>query len=246
VWVCREWKWSRLNQCEYQSARRWARESVWRSLALPLAAHSGEVEVAFDLQAYARVRPTLWHLTHRRNLDLIRESGLLKPTVDMVEPQLSKPRRGRDVQGEGPILRDQDLVFSGAVEFEGGWTMADYLRDLSSRVFFWSGWFDRPVASGRGAAKRYSDSDVVLRVPFLDLAEIYTPYFAACNSGATRMQNGRRVRRGPSTFQPAETCTFKPSNVVEVTFIDRVMLPNTTEVGASVNGPWHLLIPGGG
>lgn len=201
--------------------------------------------MAFDLPTYARVRPTLWHLTHRQNINLILESGLLKPPIDMIDPQHSKPRRGRDVHGDGPILRDQDLVLPGAIEFEGGWNMADYLRDLSCRVFFWSGWFDRPVRSGRGAAERYSDSDVVLRVPFLDLAKSYTPYFAACNSGATRMQHGQRVRRGPSTFQTAEASTFKPSDVVEVTFIDQVRLPNTTEVGESVAGPWHLLIQGG-
>ena len=35
--------------------------------------------MAFSIPQYAKLRPTLWHLTHRENLNLIRKSRILMP-----------------------------------------------------------------------------------------------------------------------------------------------------------------------
>jgi hypothetical protein len=82
-----------------------------------------------------------------------------------------------------------------------------------------------------------------LRVPFEHVAAQHQPYFTRCNSGATRMQQGKPVIRGPGTYSTAETCGFGPSAVVEVTFAGRVTLPSSCEVAPSLDGPWQPLFP---
>ena len=139
------------------------------------------------------------------------------------------------------MLRDQDLLHAGCVELTGGWCMEDFIHDLASRVFFWSGWSDRPVKSGRNALKHYVDTDAIIRVPFADIAANHQPYFSRCNSGATRMQYGKCVRRGPSTFTGAAECEHRPAAVVEVTFVGPISLPDSSEVAPSLNGPWKPL-----
>lgn len=119
--------------------------------------------------------------------------------------------------------------------------MNDLLQELARRVFFWSGWPDRPIKAGRDAISTYGESDILIRLPFLDVAEPHTPYFSRCNSGATRMQHGKPVPRGPGTFRQAIQCNFPPSKVVEVTFIDSVPLPKTAEVARGLAGPWEAL-----
>ena len=88
--------------------------------------------------------------------------------------------------------------------------MEDFLVALASRVFFWSGCPDRPVKPGRNAARRYAGTDVIIRVPFGEIATKYEPYFARCNSGATRMQNGKPVVRGPLGLPEGEGMLLFP------------------------------------
>jgi hypothetical protein len=78
------------------------------------------------------------------------------------------------------------------------------------------------------------------RLNFLEVAEGNTPYFSRCNSGATRMQHGEPVPRGPKTFVKAMDCDFPPSQGREVTFV---------EPSGSLQGvKWHPLskVPGRG
>ena len=195
--------------------------------------------VAFSLDQYAALRPTLWHLTHRDNLPLIRSSRRLLPAADLVPEDVGAVRQVRRMMAGQPVLREQDLLHEGCVEFSDGWAMTDFLSDLASRVFFWSGWRDRPVRPGRHATERYSKTDLVIRVPFRDLVRGHTPDFSRCNSGATRMQGGRRVQRGPGTFRQAAVCDFGVADVVEVTFRGPVAVPPTAEVAVSMSGPWE-------
>jgi hypothetical protein len=119
--------------------------------------------------------------------------------------------------------------------------MDDLLKELARRVFFWSGWADRPIKPGRDAINTYAASDVIIRIPFLDVAEANRPHFSRCNSGATRMQHGKPVPRGPGTFLQAIQCNFPASQVVEVTFLNSVMLPQTAQVARTLAGPWETL-----
>ena len=188
------------------------------------------------------MRPTLWHLTHEKNISLIRSEQCLLPAATIVPGCAGTIRRGRDIRHGQPVLRDQDLLHATCVELTDGWRMEDYLHDLASRVFFWSGWADRPVRPGRNAVQRYRDSDAIIRVPFADIATNHQPYFSRCNSGATRMQFGKRVPRGPSTFAVAADCPYRPGAVVEVTFAGPVRLPASCEVARSLEGPWEPLL----
>lgn len=183
----------------------------------------------------------LWHLTHRDNVPLIRKSRLLLPAERLTHAVPDSPRRGQQFRQYEAVLRDQDVLHESCVQFEDGWTMKDLLSELHRRVFFWSGYPDRPIRPGRRAVDRYRGSDSVIRVPFLDVVKNHLPYFSRCNSGATRMQGGKKVPRGSRTFVLAEDCYFRCSEVVEVTFIESVRLPLTTEVARSIDGPWEPL-----
>lgn len=179
----------------------------------------------FTIEEYAELRPFLWHITHAENLPLIRGTRVLCP-ARLLAGQEPTPRRSALRSPTGAVLRDQRLLHAGSVELRGGWSFRDLLQDLSNRVFFWSGWFDRPVRSGRAAMSVYA-TDWVIRVPFREIGREYTPYFSSCNSGATRMQHGRRVPRGPDTFLPCHECSFAAVDVVEVTFLEPIRLPSS-------------------
>lgn len=199
--------------------------------------------MGFTIEQYANLRPILWHLTHHQNLDLIRKSRDLVSAELLTSRTPGGRRRGQQqppIPGM-PVLRDQDLLHEKNIEFELGCTMADFRRSLDGRVFFWSGWLDRPVKRGQGAAERYRQSDVVIRVPFLEVVGDHTPYFSRCNSGASRMQHGKPVPRGPRTFVQAPECGFPPSEVVEITFVKPVRLSPGTQVAPSLGGPWNVL-----
>lgn len=198
--------------------------------------------VGFSIAQYASLRPTLWHLTHSENLELIKKAGVLMPTILLSSASLNGPRRKREINPGIPVLRDQDLLHEKCIEFESGYSMTDFLRDLRERVFFWSGWSNRPVEPGRDAVSRYRNSDVLIRLPFLEVAKDNTPYFSRCNSGAPRMQHGKPVPRGRKTFVTANDCEFAPSSVVEVTFVKPVPLPPSTEVSCCLEGPWQFLL----
>lgn len=197
--------------------------------------------MGFSLASYAAIRPSLWHLTNRANLHSIRESRMLMPAEQLGFATGIHPRRGLPTNNSGPVLRDQDLLHASCIAFESGFSMTDLLKELNKRVFFWSGWPNRPIKAGRHAMRRYADSDAVIRISFLDLASTYTPYFSRCNSGATRMQHGKPVQRGTNTFLPAEQCNFSPSHVVEVTFVQALKLPPNSAVLRYPEGHWEAL-----
>lgn len=195
----------------------------------------------FTLDDYAALRPFLWHMTHAENIPLICQSLVLRPARSFAL-SANGPRRGLVRGTRGEVLRDQRPLHEANVVLGGGWSFSDFLQDLSRRVFFWSGWADRPVRSGRAAIEAYRATDRVIRVPFHDIAGQERPFFSCCNSGAPRMHDGRPAYRGPDTFLLCGDCSFPPSAVVEVTFVEAVRLPESAEIAASVGGPWVRLI----
>ncbi len=196
--------------------------------------------MGFDLTAYSKLRPTVWHLTHRDNIARIRTTGKLVPAAGLLLGPIDRPRRLRDVGKSGVILRDQDLLNEKSVDLDSG-AFIDFLRDLGRRVFFWSGGVRGPVRAGRRALARYASTDVVLRVSFDDVTKTHVPQFTNCNSGATRMQNGQRVRRGLTTFRASHNCPFRPTDVIEVTFVGEVLLPASTEWSNTLGGKFNPL-----
>jgi hypothetical protein len=101
--------------------------------------------VAFSIAQYAALRPTLWHLTHRQNLDLIKKSRFLMPACGLYRAPLDAIRRRRQIGSGLPVLRDQDLLHEECIQLQAGFSFADWVKELNRRVLFWSGWPDRPV-----------------------------------------------------------------------------------------------------
>ncbi len=195
----------------------------------------------FTLSDFENRRPLLYHLTHAENLSSIRSARQLLPAAILEPEAVRSIRRRRPVVPGKPILRDQDLLHPSCIAFQDGWSLDDLLEDLGARVFFWAGRAEGPVRAGRRAFALYRATDVVIRVPFADVAARATPWFARCNSGATRMQMGKPVPRGPQTSQPAESFALAATDVVEVTFREPVPLPPTASWARDLGGPWETL-----
>ncbi len=218
----------------------------------------------FALDRYAHSRPVLYHLTARENLDHIRSRRRLESSALL----LAAAGRGGGVRtkrremmavaigGHRVLLRDQAPLHEGNIGFAPGWTFEDVLADLNRRVFFWPGRAYGPISYWLRYIQRYLDQrPVVLRASFDTLVRDNRgrgPLFCPYNSGSPRYSGGRPSSRGPDLFLPAERFPGPPGRVVEVTFLDYVVLPADTEyrtlsdsddVTAHLAGPWQRLFP---
>jgi len=132
------------------------------------------------------------------------------------------------------IIRNQIPLNPSFLEFAEGWSFADYLVELNSRVFFWPGDWDGPNGYGqRHRASRFNASSVLLRARLKEVL-VGNPgavlFLSRFNTGAPRLYFGRRSPRGPDTFIPAEDWPYAPSRVAEASFAGSVKLPESTEV----------------
>lgn len=132
------------------------------------------------------------------------------------------------------IVRNQVPLNPSYLEFVNGWSFADYLVELNSRVFFWPGDWGRPNGYGRRhLASRFNASSVLLRTR---LQEVLAGnpgkvlFLSRFNTGAPRLYFGRRSPRGPDTFISAADWPYTPSRVAEASFTGSVKLPASTEV----------------
>ena len=207
--------------------------------------------MGFTLTEFAAVRPFLYHVVARENLPALRSTMTLWSTAALAERSgrndILGERRRQNVEvviPEGSVgVRDQAPLSMGSVLFEGGWTAEDLLRELNHRVFLWPGWEWGPIDYGRRHADKYAKTDVLLRLPTRDVLG-QSPQFCKYNSGSPRCYQGRKSPRGPETFLPAGRCDFKPTKAVEVTFVDRLRLPDGTECRDSGDGEWAALLTG--
>lgn len=207
----------------------------------------------FKLDRYSEVRPSLYHLTARKNLERIRYLRRLESAAALLRAAASEEKlriRRSDnmpilVGAEQVVLRDQAPLHEGHIEFTGGWKLEDLVEDLNRRVFFWSGWEHKPIPHGVRHFCRYrSENPVIIRVRFNALSDHNAeqlPFFCKYNSGSPRTVQGRKSPRGPDMFLPAERCPYKSGDVVEITFLESVTLPDDTEVSDHVVGPWMPL-----
>ena len=205
----------------------------------------------FTLDRYSEVRPFLYHLTARENVDHIRllrqiqSAAALLGGVPANRDHLRTRRNERmplSIDEEAVFLRDQAPLFERNIEFLDGWGLEDFVESLNSRVFFWSGWSHAPIKAGNNHFNHYrSERPAILRARFesvLSRNPERTPLFCKYNSGAPRQVQGRRSPRGPDSFLPADCCPYNPGEVVEVTFLEYVTLPEDTEMSDHVDSPW--------
>ena len=197
-----------------------------------------------DLTLYARLRPMLFHSTHRGNLACIQELRALHSARTFAGSSESVPRGADEVRqwnGHNVIIRDQRPLQFGHIALVGGWNKNDLLQALAERVFFWPGGAAGPIAPGQNLIRSYGNG-IVLRMGFRDLLRSnpeVAPEFCRYNSGGPRTVAGRKSPRGPDTFQSAEAWAHRPSQVVEVCFRGAVRLPPGSEV--CVDGIWSAL-----
>jgi uncharacterized protein DUF7002 len=206
-----------------------------------------------ELVAFGNLRPFLYHLTARENIEHIRHVRRLESAAVLARRAgqadlLEKRRSGHvavHVDGTTVLLRDQAPLHSANMQLEPGWTFDRFVRCLNERVFFWPGREDGPIPHGLRHFGRYeAEKPVILRVPFDGLRRAnpgFKPLFCRYNSGSPRWSRGVAAPRGAATFVRADDASFGPAQVVEVTALHGVDLPAETMCGERPSGPWRLL-----
>lgn len=210
--------------------------------------------MALSLPALVRRRPYLFHLTARENVVRIARDRVLQPAVNLMAiaqrlDLLETRRSGHltlELDGDVVRLRDQAPLYANNMRLDGGWTFGQFIRHLNSRVFFWPGWSSGPIDYGRRHFDRYAEEHpAILRVPFQALLDVNidaVPELCRYNSGSPRWSRGLASPRGAATFVNPDTAEFGVSQVVEVTFPISVRLPESTELGTQLGGPWTPLV----
>lgn len=205
----------------------------------------------FSLDSFASLRPYTFHLTSAENLDLICRLRRLKCAAEFIknsgqESLLRSRRIGSSLLSSGREsirLQSQSPLYAGNIAFDPTWNLGDFIECLNEHVFFWPGTRDDPIKYGRNHfnSRWWSETPVALRMRTSKLFELNAtggPLFCRFNSGAPRCINGRKSPRGSSTFMPADRFEGTASQVVEVVFPSSAHLPNSTEFGTSLRGPW--------
>ena len=207
--------------------------------------------MSFELDQFAAIRPYLFHLTSRENVDLLRHTRQLLPASAILSEAdacdwLDRKRQDHvKVQFRGQLLlvRDQKPLYQGNTALADGWTFGHLIRSLNDRVFFWPGTSPGvPIAYGERHFERYkSEGPKILRIGTRDLiienSEL-TPEFCKYNSGSPRCSGGKGSPRGLETFVTCSQAPFRPSAAIEVTFRGTVSIPTSCEIGDSTVGPW--------
>lgn len=206
------------------------------------------------VEHYIQTRPYLYHLTHRDNLNHIREMACLFSAAVLMErsgnTQLMRTPRGHSVPvtvGHRTIvLRDQRPLYEGKMELAPGYSFGDFVESINRRVFFWPGKSEKPKDYGLRHFEHYkNEKPIIIRVEFETLCRqnhSATALFCRYNSGSPRVSYGNKSPRGPGTFLPAQRFSGVPSSVVEVTFESELQLPATTQFSAHPFGPWKKLL----
>jgi hypothetical protein len=207
-----------------------------------------------DLNVLSEKRQYAYHLTSRINLpSIVACSALLSASIllerahgtgarEEIRRRRPGPAPERIVVDGRPVeIRDQHTISEKALSkcLEGGIQIPDYYELLNYRVFLW------PTTErlGRHYARYASERPVLLRFSTNDLLDL-NPHveFSRLNSGATRPNShlgGIAPKRGRNTFQSAEICNLRISEIAEVTFPERCRLPDVFWTSKTPEGPWR-------
>ena len=195
----------------------------------------------FSLEQFARLRPYVYHLTHPQYEQQIRRTFQLEPAASLLDFAGSTEWWGRRrnkcvqvvVKGQPVIIRDQQPLHERNIELQPDWSFSRLVAHLNSHVFFWAGTETGPIPHGERHFHRYRmDKPLILKVPLASFCASnpdVPPQFCKFNSGAPRWAHGKPSPRGAATFQVAQDCDFRMSDVVEVVFSGPVVLPPETE-----------------
>ena len=207
----------------------------------------------FEIGAYAKLRPYLYHLTAAANLPEIQRSRTLAPASVLMtragRTELTELRRPAHVHltwdSAVTMLRDQEPLHARNMRLEEGWTFTDFVAHLNARVFFWPGDARGPIPHGQRHFVRYADEQpATMRVRTTSVCAANAsqrPLFSKYNSGSPRWSGGVASPRGPSTFVNSEQAPFGAGAVVEVSFAEELLMPADAERRMVADGPWGAL-----
>ena len=210
-------------------------------------------KMSFDLETYARLRPFLYHLTHRHNIDRIICTRRLQSAASLLRlagmSSMATEKREKSVRisinGCSVILCDQAPLYSKNAQFIEGWSLSEFIAYLNEFVFFWAGSEKGPVDYGVHHFERYyPEGPLIVRVRMMSLCcenPNTEPLFCRYNSGSPRWSGGKPSPRGPDTFSTANDSEFTAGSVKEVVFRGSITIPNDCEYSPSIYGPWSPL-----
>jgi hypothetical protein len=208
-----------------------------------------------DINAFVGLRPFVFHTTAATNMSLLRELRVVESTRALLrraggaDDGLLRRRREKSVAIKAGVhevvIRDQRPLAVGAIEFDAGWDLGRLVELLNGLAFFWPGAEHGPIPYGRNHLERYvaeKEPLAILRISTRALVQANAPkapMFSRCNSGAARMNAGRKLPRGGKTFLPASAFNGTPGDVKELVFSDSAVLPESTEWASGLEGPWR-------
>jgi hypothetical protein len=200
------------------------------------------------------LRPFAFHTCGALNFSSIRNSRTLLSACSLLagtpHQHLLTTRRQRSLvvaSSHGRVeVRDNQPLRLGSLELEPGITLEQFLLELNSRVYLWPGAETGPISTGVAHLQHYQGEGAVrvIRVPLPDLLSTNPDRplsVTFCNSGSARHHGGRKVLRGPGTFQPVHKATRPAGEVKELTFMGDVRLPESTVWGTNPSGRWQPL-----
>ena len=210
--------------------------------------------MSFSFSELATRRPYAFHVCGTVNFCSIQQSRMLRSARALLtgtgHQQLLIGRRLKTERvsafGVDIEVRDHRPLIESSLSFPAGYGIDHFVAELNSRVFLWAGTEGGPVRSGKNHIARYAaEGDVrLLRVPtepLFRLSASPTTKVTFCNSGAARHNNGLPAKRGPKTFVDLLEAERSALEVVELTFMDEVALPEGTMYASGLQSEWRPL-----
>lgn len=209
-----------------------------------------------ELTQFAKTRPHIYHLTDKRNLDSILETGKLFSTQRLVAMSnrvdkrkfLVSRRENHEVISSSQVqyyIRDQRplsiKILTGCLD--KGCTIEDFIAYLNSKVFLWGKMAGLQSHYGRYVAQ--NEKPIILRLNTQEVFELNPPpKFTRLNSGAPRASShlgGKGSPRGLNTFQSSVDFSGGAGSVNEVVFDDVCILPKSIFLGHKPEGPFKKI-----
>ncbi|MGI9337790.1 MAG: DUF7002 family protein [Gammaproteobacteria bacterium] len=182
----------------------------------------------------------LTHYTHWRNIEAIRQKGVLLCALSLMnkreQARLAGTKRDKSEQVScGAILNDQQPLNRVRLVFSDGARFDDFVRYLNGHVFFWPNNYAGEQARNNFRGKYRHPGHIGLRCPLADLREKHDILYSPYNSGSMpRIPD--KYPRHLNLFQPIEK--RGDQRLVEVVVRGKVYLPKNTKVEYE-NGEWR-------
>ena len=204
--------------------------------------------------AFVTSRRFAFHVCGAVNFDAIRKSRTLRSAqlilAGSAHEYLLQGRRDQTLSvplSNGTVqIRDHKPLIRANMELVDGYSFDDFIQELNSRVFLWTGTEAGPCNSGRNHINKYlSEGSVfILRIPTKQLFEINGVEnldITFCNSGSARQNKGIKAKRGRSTFMNLSAASRNPGDAVEITYKGSAQLPVGAKYAEKLSGPWQPL-----